>query len=50
MSKEKKSKSPFDIQGLKTKATTQDICALHYCDKTKIFPKALSLLLSIYLL
>ncbi len=25
MSKEKKSKSPFDIQGLKTKATTQDI-------------------------
>lgn len=25
MSKEKKSKSPFDIQGLKTKATTQNI-------------------------
>ena len=25
MSKIKKSKSPFDIQGLKTKATTQDI-------------------------
>jgi hypothetical protein len=25
ISKEKKSKSPFDIQGLKTKATTQNI-------------------------
>jgi hypothetical protein len=25
MSKKKKSKSPFDIPGLKTKATTQDI-------------------------